>query len=191
MNRTRKLTMARHQEHALRTISPTPSPEPPARFQSWLDDVRERCRDLWGSVGNRNAGRVEWLYAREVPEGTAIPASVTIRQWARDDDWESWANGELTRTRGKTLHQLQTTWLRALQLSQEVQLDAMLGRYDDNPGGGAVRVKAAESVQRIVAQAGLLALLPAEPEEPDEERLLSLPERARRMREKFAAENND
>jgi hypothetical protein len=185
------MTRYPEREQALRTITPTPSAEPPARFHPWPDDVKERCRELWSSVGNRNAGRVTWLYAREVPEGTAIPASVTIRQWARDDDWEAWANGELARTKGKTLHQLQVGWLRALQLSQEVQIDAMLGAFDGNPGAGAVRIKAAESVQRIVAQAGLLALLPAEPEEPGEERLLSLSERARRMREKFAAENTD
>jgi hypothetical protein len=186
--------VTRHQdpEHVIRAITPVPPADRPARFQPWPNDVKERCRELWASHGNRNSGRVEWLYGREVPEDTAIPASVTIRGWARDDDWESWANGELIRTRGKTLHQLQTTWLRSLQLSQEVQIDAMLGRFAENPADGAIRVKAAESVQRIVAQAGLLAVLPSEPETSSEaERHLSLPERARRMRERIVAGNNE
>ena len=68
----------------------------------------------------------------------------------------------------------------------------MLGRFDDNPQAGAVRIKAAESVQRIVAHAGLLALLPSEPEDSDEEkRPLSLQERSRRMRETIEAENRE
>ena len=163
--------------HALAVV-PRPPDTRPARFEAWPEDVKDRCRELWSSLGNRNASRVEWLYAREVPEDVAIPAAATIRRWAHDDDWEGWANGEVQRTRGKTLHQLQITWLRALQLSQEVQIDAMLGRFADNPADGAVRIKAAEAVQRVVAQAGLLAPLPAAPEpESVDESTLSLGER--------------
>jgi hypothetical protein len=143
-------------------LVPLPS-DRPARFESWPEDVQARCRELWSTVGNRNASRVKWLYSREVPENVAIPSASTIRRWAHDEAWASWANGELERTRGKTFYQLQTTWLHSLQLSQEVQIDAMLGRFDDNPAAGAVRIKAAESVQRVIAQAGLLAPLPVKP----------------------------
>ena len=96
-------------------------------------------------------------------EGVSIPAAATIRTWAREDDWASWADGQLQRTHGKTLKQLQRSWLQALRLSQETQIDAMLGRFADNPADGAIRIKAAESVQRIIAQAGLMPSLPAEP----------------------------
>lgn len=140
-----------------------PSREPPARFESWPEDVKDRCRDLWSTLGNRNAGRTEWLLAKETPEHVALPSASTIRRWAHDEDWATWATGEIQRTAGLTLAQLRHTWLQLLQLSQETQLDAMLGKYDDNPGAGAVRVKAAESVQRVVAQAGLLAPIPPEP----------------------------
>jgi hypothetical protein len=153
------MTMRRNAELALVPVVQ----HAPAQFEAWPDDVRERCRELWSSVGNRNASRVEWLYAREVTEGVSVPAAATIRTWARADDWESWANGELQRTLGKTFKQLQRTWLQALLLSQEVQLDILAGMYDDNPTAAAVKAKVAESVQRIIAQAGLLPSLPAAP----------------------------
>ena len=166
---------------SLAVMPPRPS-DRPARFESWPADVKERCRELWATLGNRNASRVEWLYGREVPEDVAVPAAPTIRRWAHDEDWDAWAKGELERTRGKTLRQLQTTWLRALQLSQEVQIDAMLGRFADNPGDGAIRVKAAESVQRIVAQAGLLAPFPDQRLDPEPVDRDSLPREEREAR---------
>ena len=179
-------------ERVLRSLTPTPSAEPPALFHPWPDDVKERCKELWSTLGNRSAGRVEYLYGREVPQGTAIPAASTIRMWAREDAWEEWANADLATSQGKTLHQLQVGWLRALQLSQDVQLDILAGMYDDNPAAAAVKAKVAESVQRVIAHAGLLAVLPAEPEPSGEQkRQLSLQERSRRMRETIEAENRD
>ena len=178
-------------EPALAPIATTQH-DRPARFEAWGRDIKARCYELWSTLGNRNAGRVEWLLGRETPEGVSIPAGVTIRAWAREEDWEGKANGDLTRTRGRTLRQLQITWLRALELSQEVQIDAMLGRFDDNPQAGAVRVKAAESVQRVVAQAGLLALVPPDDDEPDQtEGAVSLDARRRRAREKLLELNQE
>jgi hypothetical protein len=112
--------------------------------------------------------------------------------WAREEAWEDWANAELSRTQGRTLYQLQVGWLRALQLSQEVQLDILAGMYDDNPAAAAVKAKVSESIQRLVAQAGLLAILPAEPEPSDEaKRQLSVAQRGRMMRERIVEKNSD
>jgi hypothetical protein len=138
---------------------------------------------LWSSIGNRNAGRVEWLYAREVPEDVTIPAAVTIRQWARDECWGAWADADLADSHGKTLRELRTGWLAALRLSQETLLDAMSGRLDHLPHAGAGRLKAAEVTLRTIAQSGLLAVAP----EPDltTEALEALPpmEQQRQLRE--------
>ena len=186
------MTRSLERERALRTITPTPAPEPPALFHPWPEDVKERCKELWSTLGNRNAFRTEWLYGREVSEGTAIPAASTIRMWARADAWDEWANADLTTSQGKTLHQLQVGWLRALQLSQEVQLDILAGMYDDNPAAAAVKAKVAESVQRVISHAGLLAVLPSAPDPSDEEkRKLTLNERARRMRETIVDGNSE
>src|SRR3712207_4508205 len=95
------------------------------RFQPWPDDVKQRCKELWSSIGNRNAGRVEYLYSREVPENVAIPAAVTIRQWAREECWGASADADLAESHGRTLRELRTGWLAALRLSQETLLDAM------------------------------------------------------------------
>ena len=135
----------------------------PARFEAWPEDLKLRCKELWGSVGNRNASRVEWLLAREVPEDVAIPAAATIRTWAREECWAAWADADLAESHGKTLRELRTGWLAALQLSQETLIDAMIGRLDDLPYGGAGRIKSAEVTLRLIAQSGLLALVP-EPE---------------------------
>jgi hypothetical protein len=140
-----------------------PANERPAPFASWPADTKQRCRTLWSSIGNRNASRTEWLYAREVPDGVAIPAAATIRTWAREESWSAWADADLDASHGKTLRELQTGWLSALKLSQETLIDAMCGRLDDLPYAGAARVRAAEVVAKLIAQSGLLAVAP-EPE---------------------------
>ncbi len=180
--------MATMRHDADLALVPVRQSDRPSRFESWPEDVKERCRDLWSSVGNRNASRVEWLYGREVPDHTAIPAAATIRRWAYEGGWGEWADGELRRTRGKTLRQLQNGWLHSLLLSQETLIDAMLGRFADSPGDGAVRVKAAEALQRAAGQAGLLGLLGQEPE-PETIDLggLSLEEGEAAMREALQA----
>jgi hypothetical protein len=156
--------------------------QPPARFESWPEDVKERARDLWGTVGAQNAARVEWLLSREVGPDGAVPSASTIRRWAVADDWETWATGELRRTHAKTVSQLRTTWLRLLQLSQETQMDILVGRYDEEPAAGMLRSKTAETVQRTLLQGGLLAQLPAppKPEGEDDDRVLTEAEKQQR-----------
>lgn len=161
------MTMRRDADLAL-VPAPT-SAAPLARFQPWPEDVKERCKELWGSIGNRNAGRVEWLYAREVPEGVSIPAAATIRTWAREECWGAWADASLAESHGRTLRDLQTGWLAALCLSQETLIDAMCGRLDDLPHAGAGRIKSAEVTLRLIAQSGLLAIAP-EPEAQEQPR---------------------
>ncbi len=50
-----------------------------------------------------------------------------------------------------------------MKLGQETLIDGMIGRLDDLPYGGAARIKSAEVALRLIAQSGLLAIVP-EPE---------------------------
>ena len=160
--------MSAHRDDPGLALVPLPQNKP-ARFEAWPEEAKDRCKALWGTIANRNASRVEWLYSREVPAGTAIPAAATIRRWAHDECWGAWFDRDLAESHGKTLRELRTGWLAALQLSQETLIDAMVGRLDDLPHAGAGRIKSAEVVARLVAQSGLLAVVP-EPEPAGEPR---------------------
>ena len=173
---------------ALQVVAPSSKP---ARFEAWPDDVKERCRELWSSIGNRNAGRVEWFYGREVPEGIAIPAAITIRQWAREEHWGAWADADLAESHGRTLRELRTGWLAALRLSQETLIDSMTGRLDALPHGGAGRIKSAEVTLRIIAQSGLLAVAP-EPDLTNEALEAMTPEEQQRhLRDEIQRDKSD
>ena len=166
-----------------------PQNDRPARFEAWPDDVKERCKELWSSIGNRNASRVEWLYGREVAEGVAIPAAATIRTWAREECWGAWADADLAESHGRTLRELRTGWLAALRLSQETLIDAMCGRLDDLPHAGAGRIKSAEVTLRVIAQSGLLAVAP-EPETQEQPQVwesMTTEEKEAFMRGKYRA----
>jgi hypothetical protein len=174
--------------------APTPlreaPPATPARFTAWPADVYDRAREIWSTVGARNAAVVERLLAAEVGDGVAVPAASTIRRWASDDAWDVAADADLERTRGRTLRRLQARWLGALELAQLTLIDSMSGGLDALPHGGAMRVKAAETVLRTIAQSGLLATLP-DPAPPGAEEWASLTvdERLRRGREELRERN--
>jgi hypothetical protein len=179
-------------ELALVPMSP---PDRPARFASWPDDVKERCKALWSSIGNRDAGRTAWLYAAEVAaelgEGVAVPAASTIRAWARQESWAAWADRDLAASHGKTLKELRAGWLAALVLAQSTLIDAMCGRLDDLPYGGAGRLKSAEVTLKTIAQSGLLAIAP----EPETERTdwdsLTMEEKEAVMRDRLQARKRE
>jgi hypothetical protein len=168
--------------------APTPLhgmiPSVPDRFASWDDGTRERAREIWSTVGGRNAAVAERLLAAETAEGTMAPTASTIRRWSRADAWDAAADADLENTRGRTLRQLQVGWLAALQLAQTTLINSMTGGLDQAPYGGSPRLKAAEIVLRTIERAGLLAAMPdpaplaAETAEP-----LSVDERLRRSRE--------
>lgn len=125
-------------------------------------DVVERCFELWCYCG-RNAARTVRLYEREVEPGSPIPATSTVREWAREQAWSVRQDADLLETHGHTLYQLQVGWLSGLKMAQETMLDAMAGELDDKPFGGAGRIKAAEATLRTIERAGLLAILPVAP----------------------------
>jgi hypothetical protein len=140
-------------------------PEP---FTSWPASVRERCRELWSSAGGRNSSITERLLTRESGEAP-VPSASSIARWAREDGWADWSDGELQRTAGKTLRQLQAGWLGNLLLAQETLAQAMVGTFDTLPHGGVARVRAAEVTLRTIAQSGLLATLPDAPQPSKED----------------------
>ena len=178
-------------ERALRTISPAPPSERPARFAAWSDDIKARSFELWSTLAAGSAPRVEHLLAQEADEGAAVPAASTIRAWAAADGWAAQRDANWAQTQGRTLRQLQALSLAGLTLAVETMLDAMSGALDSAPYGGAGRVRAAEAMLKLGERSGI-RLVGIEPDEiPEEEhgRRLTVAERSRRMREAIAAEN--
>jgi hypothetical protein len=143
-------------------LVPMPDPERPARFESWPDDVRQRCYELWATLGGRDSARTLRLLTAEAESGP-VPTASSIRRWAVDEAWAARADADLARTQGRTLYDLQVGWLSGLHLAQRTLLDGMVGAFDDLPFGGAGRVKAAEITLRVIERAGLLAILPQAP----------------------------
>lgn len=170
-------------------VEPVRTSQALRRFEPWPDDIKERCRELWATIANRDATRTEYLLSQELPESTAIPSSVTIREWARENAWAAWADADLDASAGRTLRQLRAGWLRALELAQATLIDSMIGRLDDLPYAGSGRVKAAEVTLRTIGQSGLLAILPPpQLPETDDEEAVSPQEQARKMRERLLLE---
>jgi hypothetical protein len=124
-----------------------------------IDDTRERCYELWSTLGGRDSARTTRLLAAET-ENAPVPAAASIRRWSAAEAWTARADADLERSHGRTLYELQVGWLAGLRLAQKVLLDGMTGDFDDLPMGGASRLKAAEIALRVIERAGLLALLP-------------------------------
>jgi hypothetical protein len=170
--------------------SPGPDrPAHPERFAPFPADIKVRAFELWSTVAVGSTPRTEYLLAQEVGEGVAIPAASTIRRWAAEEGWAEQRDRNLEKTQGRTLRQLQAVSLSAIALAQQTMLDAMVGLLDTAPYGGSGRIKAAEAVLRLAERSGIeLVVVPSEiPAEDDA--TLSVAERARRMREKIAADN--
>lgn len=159
---------------------------PPARFAPWPDAIRQRCQELWSTVGGRNCAAVHQLLQAELP-GAPVPAAATIRTWASEEDWGAAADVELEATRGRTVRSLQSGWLTALEMAQATLLAGMSGLLDSSPYGGAARIKSAELVLRTLERAGMLAQLP-DPLPPSEDAMkgLSEKEKSRRNRDAIA-----
>ena len=142
-------------------LSVLPLPQhPPARFESYPVEIMERAFELWSTIAGRSGARVARLLSSEFGEETALPTPSTINRWALDDAWTAKADAHLERSQGRTLFDLQVGWLAGLRLAQKTLLDGMVGEFDDLPMGGANRLKAAETVLRVIERAGLLAVLP-------------------------------
>jgi hypothetical protein len=170
-----------------RALVPAPAGQP-ARFEPWPQDVQERTFQLWSTLGARNGGRTALLLARELGEDVPLPTPSTIRRWAVDLAWAARADADLERSHGRTLYELQVGWLAALRLAQQTLLDGMAGALDEAPHAGIARLKAAEITLRTIERAGLLVILPQQPEpERRDESQLSRAEREALAGERMAA----
>jgi hypothetical protein len=161
----------------------------PARFEAWPDDTKTRAFELWSTFGLGSATRTEQLLAKESGEGVAVPAASTIRMWAAEEGWAAARNADLERSQGRSLRQMQASTMVAIGLAHSVMIDAMAGLLDDAPYGGAGRIKAAEAMLRLAERAGLPLVNTTPDEELVAEDTLSLADRARRMRDRIAAQN--
>jgi hypothetical protein len=170
-------------------MSPLTAHTRPARFESWPDDIKIRAFELWSTIAARSAPRTEHLLAQEVGENTAVPAASTIRAWAAAEAWASRADADLAETFGKTLQQLQVTSLAAIALAQSTLIDAMIGALDTAPYGGSGRIKAAEAMLRLAERSGMQLVATEAALPPPSEEGLSVAQRARRLRDRFAAQN--
>jgi hypothetical protein len=173
----------------VRALKPAPVVERPQRFQAWDETIRQRAFELWATVAARSAPRTEYLLAQELGKDAAVPAASTIRAWAAVDDWTSRADADLAETFGKTLRQLQVTSLAAMALAQSTLVDAMIGLLDDAPYGGSGRIKAAEAMLRLAERSGIQLVATEAALPPPSEEGLSVAQRARRLRDRFAAQN--
>jgi hypothetical protein len=175
----------------VRALTPVPLVERPPRFAAWPDDIKTRAYELWSTVAARSAPRTEYLLAQELGEDAAVPAGSTIRAWAAAEAWAASADADLAETFGKTLRQLQVTSLAAMALAQSTLVDAMIGLLDDAPYGGSSRIKAAEAMLRLAERSGIQLVATEAALPPPSEEGLSVAQRARRLRERFAAQNAD
>ena len=182
----------RRDVQALSTSPSGPSPDRPARFESYPSDIVERAYQVWSTTG-RSGARTERLLAREFGAEVAVPSGSTVNRWSTEQGWAARAQGDVLRTRGRSLEQLRSGLLAAVVLGKDTLLEAMTGGLDGlAPSEAATRLKAAELALRVAERSGLLALLTDEPEAPEEAvdaSPLSVRERSRRMREKIAADN--
>jgi hypothetical protein len=164
----------------------------PLRFEAWPDDTRHRAFELWSSIAVGSAPRVEHLLAQEAGEGVAVPAASTIRAWAAADGWAAQRDADRAQTHGRTLRGLQAGFLSAVVLAENTMLDAMVGLLDSAPYGGSGRIKAAEAVLRLAERSGLrfvVTEMELQPPTADNDKDLSLDQRARRMRAMMSAKN--
>jgi hypothetical protein len=179
-------------ECIIRAIAPIPVEDRPARFEPWPADVKTRAFELWSTVALSSAPRTACLLAQEADEGVAVPADLTIRMWAKEDEWAAQRDETLNldQTAGNALRQLQAWTVLAIALAQDTMIDAMTGLLDDKPYGGSGRIKAAEGLLRLAERSGISLVcvtVDARPEGVKEQ--LTLAERSRRMREQIV-ENN-
>jgi hypothetical protein len=183
------MTRERDAAPVVRALTPVPVVERPQRFAAWPDDIKTRAFELWATVAARSAPRTEYLLAQELGADAAVPASSTIRAWAAAEAWAARADADLAETFGKTLQQLQVTSLAALALAQSTLVDAMIGLLDDAPYGGSGRIKAAEAMLRLAERSGIQLVATEAALPPPSEEGLSVAQRARRLRDRFAAQN--
>jgi hypothetical protein len=170
-----------------RALVPVPQ-HAPERFEPWPDETRERCYELWSTLGGRDSARTERLLTTELG-GVPVPTASSIRRWVLDEAWAARADADLKRSHGRTLYELQVGWLAGLRLAQKTLLDGMAGEFDDLPMSGAARIKSAEITLRVLERCGMLALLPQAPaqEKTINWDSLSLEEREAFMRQTLQA----
>jgi hypothetical protein len=126
--------------------------------------VRQRCFALWTGRGNRNASRVAWLFRQELADDTPGPAPSTVRRWATQEDWQSWAGEEAPALPGRDLHQWTTMWRRHVVRQVEAALTAqrvlLLGTFDGDPAAAEEAfTEAACSMTDLLAQPSVRGLL--------------------------------
>jgi hypothetical protein len=164
----------------------------PLRFEAWPDDTRRRAYELWSSIAVGSAPRTEHLLAQEAGEGVAVPAASTIRAWAASEGWPAQRDEDRAQTHGRTLRELQAGFLSAVVLAENTMLDAMVGLLDGAPYGGSGRIKAAEAILRLAERSGVRFLATAmelEPPTADDDKGLTLEQRARRARARMREAN--
>jgi hypothetical protein len=132
--------------------------------RGWPEDVRQRCFVLWCGCGNRNASRTAWLYREEHPDALG-PAASTIRRWAHDEGWSAWAGEHPPPMPGQNWDRWTTMWRRHVVRQVESALTAqralLLGTFDGDPAASAEALTTAGSMERLLAQPGVRALLRA------------------------------
>jgi hypothetical protein len=155
--------------------------------RQWSGGARQRCFALWCGRGNRNASRTVALY-REEHSGVG-PAVATVRRWAAQEDWQSWAGEHPPPIRSTDVNQWMTMWrrhvARQIDAALRIQTDVFLGKFDDDPATGAASLTtAAASLQQILTQPGVRALLRFGPSGV-EASPISLAKRERQARERL------
>ena len=164
----------------------------PLRFEPWPDHIKTRAFEFWSSIGVGSAPRVEHLLAQEAGEGVAVPAASTIRAWAAADGWAARRDADRVQTHGRTLRELQSGFLSAVVLAENTMLDAMVGLLDGAPYGGSGPSRRRKPILRLAERSGLrfvVTEMELQPPTAEDDKGLSLEQRARRMRAMMSEAN--
>jgi hypothetical protein len=133
--------------------------------RQWSDEVRQRCFVLWSGRGNHNACRTRWLLRQDAPDDAPIPGASTIRRWAAEEGWAAWAGESQPplprQNRARWMRMACRRALRQVESALTAQRALLLGTFDADPAASAEALTTAASMEQLLAQPGVRALLRA------------------------------
>ncbi len=107
----------------LHVIKPDAVSVPGNRFQeAWPDELREQLRDIYLTVGNRNATRTLQYYRELVGPDTPLPSASTVRNWVGRFNW---ASVPVSEARARRVARVRARWDDAQELALETFINNM------------------------------------------------------------------